>query len=419
MIKRFIVILTLLFTAITTAQEGSSSPYCFYGIGLTTFKGTVENRSMGGLSVFSDSIHLNLTNPASLGELRLTTFTVGGTHSTVTVENDAESEKAGVTSFDYLALGIPAGRWGFSFGLLPYTSVGYNLQSADPETSTQGRFTGKGGLNKVFLNTGYAINKNFSLGIGIDYGFGNLENKNIFIREGVQFGSRELNESRLSGFSYKFNANYQQMLSDKLQLKATGIYSPESNLKSFNSRQVAVIGMTSDGTEVIADGGKAFQDIEVPDSDLTMPSEYTIGVGLGQPRKWFVGLEYTGTEASNFNNRSFAPENAEYTDAAKYRVGGFYIPDFRPTSSYFQKVVYRAGFRMEETGLNLSGEAINEFGMSFGVGLPAGRTFENINLALEYGQRGTTSSGLIQENFLNLSISLSLNDRWFVKRRFE
>ena len=419
MIKRFIVILTLLFTVITTAQEGTSSPYSFYGIGLTTFKGTVENRSMGGLSVFSDSIHLNLTNPASLAELRLTTFTVAGTHSNVNVESSTASEKSGVTSFDYLAIGIPVGRWAFSFGLLPYTSVGYNLQSEDPETDTQGRFTGRGGLNKVFLNTGFTITKNFSLGAGVDYGFGNLENKNIFIRENLQYGSRELNESRLSGFSYKFSANYQQMLSDKLQLRATGIYSPETKLKSFNSRQVAVIGMTSDGTEVIADGGNASQDIEVPDSDLTMPSEYTLGVGLGQPRKWFVGLEYTGTEASSFNNRSFAPEDAEFTDASKYRIGGFYIPDYRPNSNYFEKMVYRAGFRMEETGLHVGGEAIDEFGMSFGVGLPAGRNFENINLGIEYGQSGTTTSGLIQENFLNLSISLSLNDKWFLKRKFE
>ena len=53
----FIFNLTLIFS-----QSGSLSPYSFYGIGENTFKGTMENRSMGGLNVYSDSIHLNLTN---------------------------------------------------------------------------------------------------------------------------------------------------------------------------------------------------------------------------------------------------------------------------------------------------------------------------------------------------------------------
>jgi len=43
----------------------------------------------------------------------------------------------------------------------------------------------------------------------------------------------------------------------------------------------------------------------------------------------------------------------------------------------------------------------------------------NVNLGFEYGQRGTTDSGLVQEDFFSAKISLSLNDRWFVKRKFE
>jgi len=384
MIKRFIVILTLLFTVITTAQEGASSPYSFYGVGLTTFKGSIENRSMGGLSVYSDSIHLNLQNPASLGELRLTTYSIGATHSSLDIKSATESESASVTTLDYLAIGVPIGKWAFSFGLVPYTSVGYNIQDIDEENGIGGRYTGSGGLNKVFLAAGYALSPNFSLGAEVDYGFGNVDNTSIFVREGLQYASREVNESRLSGFSYKLALNYQQMLNEKLELRAVGTYAPETNLKSFNSRQLAVIGLTSDGAEIIGGNGTAFTDIDVPDSELTMPSAFTLGAGIGQPRKWFLGAEYSSKEATSYTNRSFNPEGAVFTDATAYRVGGFYIPNYNPVSGYFNRVVYRAGFRMEETGLELSGEPINEFGMSFGLGLPAGRGFENINLGLEY-----------------------------------
>ena len=64
MIKKIIVSFGLLISMVTYAQEGASSPYSFYGIGDVTFKGTVETRSMGGVSVFPDSIHVNLQNPA-------------------------------------------------------------------------------------------------------------------------------------------------------------------------------------------------------------------------------------------------------------------------------------------------------------------------------------------------------------------
>ena len=81
-------------------------------------------------------------------------------------------------------------------------------------------------------------------------------------------------------------------------------------------------------------------------------------------------------------------------------------------------MVYRAGMRFENTGLKINNETINEFGISFGVGIPVGRVFSNANLGFEVGQRGTTKQNLIQENFVKFQISLSLNDRWFEKRKF-
>ena len=74
--------------------------------------------------------------------------------------------------------------------------------------------------------------------------------------------------------------------------------------------------------------------------------------------------------------------------------------------------------RLEQTGLVVNNESIEEFGISFGVGIPVGRLFSNANLSFEWGQRGTTASNLVKETFLNVNISLSLNDRWFEKRKF-
>jgi hypothetical protein len=74
------------------AQEGTSSPYSYYGIGIR-FKGTVENRSMAGVAVEQDSIHINLQNPASFANLKMTTFALEE-HNTTTLKSDTKSEKA-------------------------------------------------------------------------------------------------------------------------------------------------------------------------------------------------------------------------------------------------------------------------------------------------------------------------------------
>lgn len=415
MTKRLILIVFILFSVITTAQERTSSPYSFYGIGMNKFRGTVENRSMGGLSVFTDSIHVNLRNPAAYGGLKLTTYTIGVSNNTIKLKSDAESGSNNTTSVDYLAIGIPAGKFGFGFGVLPYTAVGYNIVDIDEEARTAGRYSGKGGLNRVYLSGGYAINDNISVGVDLNYNFGNIQNKNIFVREGLQFGSREINRSDLSGFSYKIGLDYQRMLKEDLRLHFGAYYTPETEISSENRRELATILYSPNGQDVTVEA----REIEVRDTDLTLPASLTVGTGFGEPRKWFAGLEYTTTEAADFSNRSFTAEGASYDSSAKYTLGGFYIPDYNSLTSYFDRIVYRGGFRFEETGLSIDGEAINEFGISFGLGLPAGGMLSNINLGFEYGQRGTTNAGLIQENFFTGMISLSLNDRWFIKRKFE
>jgi hypothetical protein len=157
-------------------------------------------------------------------------------------------------------------------------------------------------------------------------------------------------------------------------------------------------------------------EVAVSDTDFTFPSRLSVGAGIGKPKKWFVGLEYVNQKTSNLTNRTFELENISYTDAIKYKIGGFYIPQYNSLTSYYKRIVYRAGIRFEETGINLNGQNINEFGISFGVGIPVGRLFSNVNIGFEFGKRGTTDFGLIQENFFNTFISLSFNDRWFDKR---
>jgi hypothetical protein len=45
--------------------------------------------------------------------------------------------------------------------------------------------------------------------------------------------------------------------------------------------------------------------------------------------------------------------------------------------------------------------------------------FSNINIGVEYGSTGTTKSNLVKEDFFNINLSLSFNDKWFQKRKID
>lgn len=412
MFRKIIIGLFLLITSITFAQEGTTSPYSFYGIGSLKFRGTTENRSMGGLGVFSDSIHLNLQNPAAYAGLRLINFSVGASHQSLKQKNETESQNTSTSSLDYLAMGIPMGKLGMGFGMLPYTSVGYDFYSEVPEGITQ--YTGNGGLNKAFLALGYQVTPQLSLGIDASYNFGKIENTAITQKSELQYGTRVINRSNLSGFTFNFGAMYKRMVAENLELSGSFTFTPGTNINSENLRKTGSVSIVPSGIFDIDE-----RDVSVPDTEFTFPSQLTLGVGLSKPKYWGLGIEYINQKTSNFTNRSFTIENVTYKNASKFIVGGFYIPNYNSFGDYYKRVVYRAGARFEQTGLSVSGHDINEFGISFGVGLPIGRLFSNMNLGFEYGSRGTTDYGLIKENFFNTYLSFSLNDRWFEKRLYD
>jgi long-subunit fatty acid transport protein len=405
-----ILVVLLLFVGLgTQAQEITSSPYSFFGIGLQKFKGTTENRSMGGIGILSDSIHLNLQNPASYGNLELTTYTLGASHTSIDVQENSVSDKTSSTNIDYVALGVPAGKFGFGFGLVPYTGVGYKLRKVTDESLNE--YTGKGGVNKLFLSLGYTVSKNLRVGVEGNYNFGSIENRSLLFQDQIQYGTLERNESDLGGFGVNFGVQYDDYVSDNLKVKASANYSPSSILTSENTRSIALVRGRGQELRV--------RNVNPADTDFELPEQYRIGVGIGEPQKWFAGLEYQSISSGNYNNRSFQVADLEFKDAQTYRVGGFYLPDFDDVTSYFNRMTYRLGARFQENGMTIRNEDIEEFGISFGLGLPAGPYLSNINLGVEYGQRGTTNSGLVQEDFLSLFISVSFNDVWFRERKFK
>jgi hypothetical protein len=103
-----------------------------------------------------------------------------------------------------------------------------------------------------------------------------------------------------------------------------------------------------------------------------------------------------------------------YENYTNYSLGGYYIPNYKIFSKYYEKITYRAGLKYGKSGTVVNSKSIDETGVTLGLGLPSTNgAFSNVNIGLEFGKKGTTSNGLIQENYGTFSLSLSLNDKWF------
>ncbi|PKH67064.1 hypothetical protein CXF59_14315 [Flavobacterium sp. ALD4] len=416
MIKKIIVSACLLLSLVSFAQEGTSSPYSYYGIGDIRFKGTVESRSMAGVAVEQDSIHINLQNPASFANLKLTTFALGGTYNTTTLKSDTKSEKARRTTLDYLAVGLPFGKIGVGFGLIPYSSVGYKIESISADVNTSNRrYNGSGGLNKAFLGVGYKINSNFSIGADAQYNFGKIETNSLEFVTDIPIGTRESNTANLSGVNFDIGAMYKAKLNNKLNVYGSLNYAFENSLTSQNTRNIATVAYNLGFDLAVVDVvGEQKNSV-----NLKFPGKLTVSAGIGESQKWLIGgkvaYQKSSGQANSYNDFS----NVGYGKYGNVSLGGYYIPDYNSFSSYLKRIVYRGGLKYEKTGLVVNGESINDVGFTLGFGLPITETLSNVNIGLELGKKGTTSSNLVQENYVNISVGFSLNDKWFVQRKFE
>lgn len=377
---------------------------------------------MGGIGIYADSIHVNLQNPAAYGKLRLTAYASGISHNRLTLKSASAEESNQVTSLDYLSLGFRVGKgFGVGFGIMPYTSVGYNILSEAINTNGAGvsnRYEGSGGLNRVYLSIGYQFTKDLSFGVTSNYNFGTVENLRTQIVDEVQFGTFDNRASQINGLDFNYALNYTPTFKDKYTLYSSIRMNTQANLSARNTQQIGSF-VTSSGANIeVIDVNLEARGLK--ETGLKIPTKTTLGLGFGEEKKWFLGAEYSFQGLSSFKNDFIDVDNLSYQDASLLAFGGYFVPDYMSFTSYLKRITYRAGVRMANTGMVVNNTEINDFGITFGVGLPlssAAGGFSNINLGFEIGKRGTTEMRLIEENYFKINIGLSLNDRWFIKRK--
>ncbi len=423
---------------LSNAQTTTNSPYSRYGFGELQSTGFVKNLSMGGtgVAVTNDSVapyYINVLNPASYVTNRITTFETGLNSQFLTISSSSGKAKLNSVAPAYLAFGIPFTKWwGASFGLMPYSQVGYTI-SADSVYDNIGTVTssykGSGGINKAYFGSGFRINKYLSVGGNFSYLFGTIENeRRSIISGGNIFNTKIIKSTNVSdiNFDYGINSGFLidslkgKALNEKIKLNFGATASLAKDINAKSDIFAATFISTNAFYDTDLDTIQFEEDVK---GKINLPLALSFGLSFKKGERILVAADYA---MQQWSQSSYYGENLGLKNSMRTSIGIQYNPASSgfSKSNYFKRIQYRAGLKYSSSFIQVNNTQITETSVSFGFGLPVGRLrqyqqFSMFNFGFEFGTRGTTDNGLVKENFIKAVIGITINDRWFIKPKFD
>ena len=401
--------------------QAARSPFSSFGLGEQYGNALIHDQGMGGVGISNPQYwHLNNLNPALLVYNRLTTFEAGMIGEQRSQNSPSITEKSGSGNLNYLALGIPIkpGWWTASVSLMPYSRLNYQLKYTAPIDGTGNTMDvtekGSGGINQVSLSNGVSINKFISVGLKASYLFSAVVNEysnvlsqtnqaliispNVYERTFVSdFTFTPALSIHLDSITHK---NYRLNFGLVYDLKA------DLNCKFYQRLERSNAAGTFDTLTLVHN----------QPGTISVPARISGGISFGQSYRWAVGVD--GSYADYSTYRDLTGANPYGSNSWRVSAGYEVTPDPVSLSNYLKRLTYRTGVSLENCPYLANGNAVKDFGITFGVSLPVGRV-SSLDLALKVGKKGDKTLNSIEENYLKLYFGLTFNDQWFIKRRFD
>lgn len=405
------------------AQSGIDSPYSRFGFGtISALNQNSRQQGMGGIgNAIGSNRFVNPVNPASYGSIDSLSFLFNaGLYATsVTYRTTSQTQTGSHAQLSYFAAGFPVMRWWKSgISLMPYSRTGFNV--IVPGQTSQGvrynkLFEGSGGINKFTIGNAVSPLKNLSIGLNANYVFGRNTNASLLYFPDSNYMATTNVERRLLTSDFTLDAGLLYSLklrSDySLHLGLTHSFATKLNVRReylVQSQFGGINGGVTYPVDTIVYEANRKDKIDIPMGTGA-------GIAIEKQNRWMAGMDFNW---QNWENKQVIGRNDSLINSWNVAVGGHYIPVHTAISGYWRKVTYRAGARYHQSYLQLNGQPINEFGISFGASLPLPRTYTTVDVSMEIGQRGTTASNLIRETFVNFTAGVSIYERWFVKRKY-
>lgn len=402
-------------TDFQTKSNRENAPYSRFGIGEFRYGINPLMKAMGGISTaYTNPYAVNADNPASYASLRLTTYEGSLVGSSRTIRSGAERFRTGMATINHINIGIPISKHaGMTLGYTPVTHIYYRLSDTAiiPGYGNSVRtFFGDGSLNFAYIGLAGKY-KGFSLGANAGYLFGSTVYSSLIesIDNTVNVNDAQFSKVLKSGGIYwKAGLQHEARLDKNLFIRSGATLAINQNI----STKLDEYWMSYNYS-----GGDTSYSSLAKRGNLVMPMMYSVGVHLADSNQWVAGVDFSAVNWSNYTGfgRTDSVGDMSYRIAA----GGEYTPDAASLRKYFNRVTYRLGFYYGRDYVYVRNTPINYYAVTFGFGLPFKRFTDRINTAFEIGQRGSETNGLFRESFFRCTVGISLNDKWFIKRRYD
>jgi len=406
------------------SQVNQDNIYSRYGLGeiINTSSGT--ERAMGGVGIAMRTKGvINFQNPAALCAIDTLSFILDlglqGKYSTFhTVD---KSSRFSDMNAGHVAIGFPITRWWKTgFSIAPYSALGY---TAKDTTTIKGNnalinnnYSGSGGTNAFTMYNGFKIYRNLYAGFNLVYLFGNMQNTqstdyNINVQSNTYFSTSTWQTNTIiGGFYGNLGLQVSDTIAKKYIVTLGATYGPSTKVKARYDQYVKnelSVSSTSRSDTIYNQEGI--------NSNIVIPARFGLGLSIVH-EKFKLGFDFV---QQNWSSASILGVSDSLVNTRSFRAGLEVVPKYNSFTSYLARVRYRVGYHYTNSYLSIKGHQINDYGASFGFGLPFRNSPAILNIAFEIGKRGTTLDNLMLENYAMLYLNIAIGDIWFVKRKFE
>lgn len=394
------------------AQNNNTySPFTRYGYGDLQPQSFGISQSMGGICYgVRDSRIINPANPAAYTSVQSKTFMmdlgVSALVQGLSTENSSITQMAG--NLDYVAFQIPFCKWAAaSFGLMPYSAVGYQY-SVEAENDVYDRpdstvtvtqsYSGSGGFTQVYLGFSFDILDRVALGVNGRFMFGKaLHERTATFSDSYYASTSEVSTLYSNVFLCDVGLQYHQPIgNDMFVLGAAYTIGMPTNFKSVCSTYTNV---THSDTVY---------------SGFDQPHSVGVGVSYKVGSRATVGVDY---QWQDFADARFYGVKDSLRTTHKIAVGAEYVHN-AGSKRYIDNMRWRIGANFSNSYFRVNDRDFNRFAITWGIGFPLPNTMTLLNLHMEYGHRGSIAVTQIAEDYFKIGIDVSLNETWFVKRKF-
>lgn len=407
------------------AQSTTNSPYSQFGLGDLTDQSVSFNKGMNGVGLgMHRGNEVNPMNPASYSSVDSLTFLFdAGMSGQITNYSENGKKFSGKSGgFDYVtALFRAFKNVGVSFGVLPYSNIGYDylqtgvLDDRD-ETEVASQYSGEGGLHQMYIGAGIRPIKPLSVGFNLSYLWGDYSRSMATVESSNLSVLAKEYRADISSYKLDFGVQFDLPLNKKDYLTLAAVWSPGHSLKSDPECLIGnvktSISKADTTTYTISDG-------------LKIPTTFGFGIAYHHAQNLRVGADlhiqkWGSVDYPSYTAGVYALKSGLLKDSYRLNLGGEWTPN-PMARSVFKRIQYRAGVGMVTPYYYINGkEGPKELSASIGFGIPIANGYNNRSVLHISGQFVRRSAdNLIKENMFRLNIGFTFNEKWFAKWKVE